>query len=225
MRAPDNITPQEVTVERPAFRALWTIVLLLGLLPLSGADTTPSPKNLVEDTTEKMVGALKAQRATLRQHPERLYGLVESIVLPHFDFERMSRLVLGRYWRSATPEQRQRFVPEFRNLLVRTYASTLLDYADQKITVGPDRAEPGATDVTVHSNVEQPGAAPIAIDYRMALKGSEWKVYDVMVDGVSLVTNYRSSFATEIQRKGLDQLIDTLASRNREGRKYGEGRT
>jgi phospholipid transport system substrate-binding protein len=200
-----------------ALTALWTIVLLLSL-QVCRADATPSPVKLVEDTTEKMLNALKGQRDVLKQHPERLYALVESIVLPHFDFERMSRLVLGRYWRTATPEQRDRFVQQFRTLLVRTYASSLLDYSDQKISVGAYHAQPGATDVVVHSDVQQPGAMPIPIDYRMSLKDGEWKVYDVTVDGVSLVTNYRASFATQIQQSGLDHLITAIASRNSAGR-------
>jgi phospholipid transport system substrate-binding protein len=203
-------------VERPVLNALLPLVLLLGL-QISGADPMPSPVKLVEDTTQRMMGVLRADHDSLKQHPERLYALVESIVLPHFDFARMSRLVLGRYWRTATAEQRQRFTEAFRALLVRTYAVSLLDYTDQKITVGPLRAAPGATDVMVHSEVEQPGALPVPIDYRMNLEGGEWKVYDVTVSGVSLVTNYRSSFATEIQKSGLDHLITTIASRNRGG--------
>ncbi len=204
-------------MERPVLNALLPLVLLLGP-QISGADPTPSPVKLVEDTTQRMMGVLRADHDSLKQHPERLYALVESIVLPHFDFARMSRLVLGRYWRTATAEQRQRFAEAFRALLVRTYAVALLDYTDQKITVGPLRAAPGATDVMVHSEVEPPGALPVPIDYRMTLEGGEWKVYDVTVSGVSLVTNYRSSFATEIQKSGLDHLITTIASRNRGGR-------
>jgi phospholipid transport system substrate-binding protein len=204
-------------VERPVVGSLCTLVLLFGLR-IATADVTPAPVQLVENTTQKMLSALRADHEALKRHPQRLYQLVQSIVLPQFDFERMSRLVLGRYWRTATPEQQRRFVQEFRQLLVRTYATSLLDYTNQKVTMGPYHAPPGAKDVTVHSDVERPGAMPLPIDYRMHLKDGQWTVYDVTVDGVSLVTNYRASFASEIQQQGLDHLINALASRNREGR-------
>jgi phospholipid transport system substrate-binding protein len=171
---------------------------------------------LVQQTADQMLSKLRAERQVIDQHPGRIYDLVNEIVLPHFDFERMSSWVLGKYWRSATPDQRNRFVEEFRNLLVRTYAKSLSSYQDNKITYLPLRATPQDTDVKVRTEVDQPGGFPIPIDYSLYLKGDEWKVYDVTIDGVSLVTNYRTTFANQIRQDGLDKLIATLADRNKQ---------
>jgi phospholipid transport system substrate-binding protein len=204
-----------------AYRAWVPLALLLASVtsPEGGHAAPPSSAlSLAQQTSERMLDAMRDRREELKQHPERIYGLVEEIVLPHFDFERMSRLVLGRYWRSATPEQQKRFVEEFRNLLVRTYATALLDYSDYTISFAPVRAPANATDIIVRSEVQQPGGLPVPIDYRMYAQGDTWKVYDVIVDGVSLLTNYRTSFGNEVRQSGLDRLIDRLAERNRRGK-------
>jgi phospholipid transport system substrate-binding protein len=196
----------------------WVSGLLCGLwLAGSGAALAiQSPQVLVQQTADQMLGKLRAERQVIDQHPGRIYDLVDEIVLPHFDFERMSQWVLGKYWRSATPDQRKRFVDEFRNLLVRTYAKSLSSYQDNKITYLPLRSTPQDTDVKVRTEVDQPGGFPIPIDYSLYLKGDEWKVYDVTIDGVSLVTNYRTTFANQIRQNGLDKLIATLADRNKQ---------
>jgi len=175
-----------------------------------------SPQVLVQQTADQMLSKLRAERQVIEQHPGRIYDLVNEIVLSHFDFERMSSWVLGKYWRSATPDQRKRFVEEFRNLLVRTYAKSLSSYQDNKISYLPLRSTPQDTDVKVRTEVDQPGGFPIPIDYSLYLKGDEWKVYDVTIDGVSLVTNYRTTFANQIRQDGLDKLIVTLADRNKQ---------
>ncbi|HEB95597.1 MAG TPA: ABC transporter substrate-binding protein, partial [Sedimenticola thiotaurini] len=128
-----------------------------------------------------------------------------------FDFERMSRLALGRHWRKASEQQRQAFVAAFRQLLVRTYATALLNYSDEQIVYKPLRQEPTGKEAVVNTLVSEPGGAPVPIDYRLHL-GSDghWRVYDVIVDGVSLVSNYRSSFGSEIRRRGMDGLIRKL---------------
>jgi phospholipid transport system substrate-binding protein len=177
-----------------------------------------SALTLVQQTAERMQQTLRAQREELKQHPERIYGLVEEIALPHFDFDRISQLVLGRHWRTATPEQQKRFIEEFRNLLIRTYATALLDYADRAITYTPVRAPADATEVTVRSEVQQPGSLPVPIDYRMYAQDGTWKVYDVIVDGISLVTNYRTTFSNEVRQGDLETLINRLAERNRQGK-------
>ncbi len=183
-------------------RWAWGLCLWLGCWAVQAQE---APLPLVQRTAEQVLAELKAHKAELQAHPERIRALVEDIVLPHFDFERMSRLVLGRYWRSATPEQRRRFVKAFRNLLVRTYASALLEYSDQRITYGPVRG--GSDEVTVHTEVAQPGGLPIPIDYRLYRKGGRWRAFDVIIDGVSLVANYRSTFSQAIRKEGLDALI------------------
>jgi phospholipid transport system substrate-binding protein len=128
----------------------------------------------------------------------------------------MSSWVLGKYWRTATPAQRDRFTQEFRTLLVRTYAKSLSEYTDNKITYLPMRGSPQQSEVKVRTEVEQPGGFPIPIDYDLYRKGDDWKVYDVTIDGVSLVTNYRTTFANQIREDGLDKLIATLADRNQQ---------
>jgi len=196
------------------FAGMW----LMAWLAVGVAWAEQSPQELVKQTADQMLSKLREEHKVIEQHPDRIYDLVNQIVLPHFDFERMSSLVLGRYWRTATPEQRQRFVAQFRNLLVRTYAKSLDSYADNKITYLPYRGGPAQDDVTVRTEVEQPGGLPIPIDYSLYLnKSHEWKVYDVVVDGVSLVTNYRTTFANQIRQASLDKLIATLASRNEQG--------
>jgi phospholipid transport system substrate-binding protein len=191
-------------------------VLVMWLAGGGAAWAIQSPQDLVQQTAEKMVSKLREERQIIDQHPGRIYDLVNEIVLPHFDFERMSSWVLGKYWRSATPAQRDRFVEEFRNLLVRTYAKSLSSYSDNKISYLPFRDRPGQNDVKVRTEVDQPGGFPIPIDYSLYLKGDEWKVYDVTIDGVSLVTNYRTTFANQIRQDGLDKLIATLADRNKQ---------
>jgi len=174
-----------------------------------------SPQALVQETSEKMLAQIKAEQQLLAEEPERLYELVNEIVLPHFDFEYMSQLVLGKYWRRASADQRRAFTGEFRTLLVRTYAKSLSAYTDQTITFLPFRELKG-DDVTVRTEVEQPGSFPIPIDYRLHQRAGAWKVFDIIIDDVSLVTNYRSSFTREIRKGGIEGLIGTLEQRNRD---------
>jgi len=198
-------------------RKLCLVSLLLVVIPVAVAAT--DPLSLVKDTSERMLTAIKAERATIDKDKGRLFTLVEEIVLPHFDFNRMAKMVLGKYWRRASDEQRRRFAEEFRFLLVRTYAASMLEYTDQKIDYLPYRAGPDADEATVQTEVEQDGGFPVPIDYKLFRDNGEWKVYEVVIDGVGLVINYRSSFATEIRGKqGLDGLISKLKSRNDEAR-------
>lgn len=202
-------------------RKLFVFALLaaLSLTSAWGALPTDSAQQLVRETADRMMQALRTNQETLERDSTKLYGMVNQIVLPHFDFPKMSQWVLGKYWRQATAEQRQRFTDEFRTLLVRTYASSLLEYADDRIVYPPLTAPAEAAEVTVSSEVEQPAAQPIQINYRMHEKDGAWKVYDVSVNGVSLVTNYRSSFASQIRNEGMDTLIRKLSERNdKEGR-------
>lgn len=194
-------------------------VLLLGLLMLAlggGAvwAAVRPPQEIVQDTSARMIDALRANRETLRRDPNRLYGLVDQIVLPNFDFELMSRWVLGRAWQQATPDQRRHFTEEFRTLLVRTYAKALLEYSDEEIRVLPLPNAADGNDVTVRTEVRPKTGQPIQINYSMQLRENAWKVYDVIVDGVSLVTNYRSTFASQIRSSGMDAVIADLRQRN-----------
>jgi len=200
-----------------AVRVLPVLFLLLALPALAVAKVEQSPQQLVADTTDRIVAALKAEQAAIKEDPSRLYEIVDEIVLPHFDFHRMASWVLGKHWRKATPQQREQFVKEFRTLLVRTYAKALNDNYDQPIDLLPMRTKKDATEVTVRTEVQVDSGFPIPINYKMyRSKSGEWLVYDVSVDGVSLVTNYRSAFSKEIRQGGLPKLIAKLAERNRE---------
>ncbi len=144
----------------------------------------------------------------------RIREVVESKLLPNFDFERITALAMGRNWRQATPEQQKQLVEQFRQLLVRTYSGALTQYKDQSMEYKPLRGDPAASEVTVRTEVVRPGQAPVQIDYSMAKGASGWKVYDVIVGGVSLVTNYRDEFNEQIKGGGIDNLIKTLSAKN-----------
>jgi len=195
-------------------------MLLMAVTVAQATENDNGPMELVKQTSVKMLDAIKKDRDAIDKDKNRLFELVEQIVLPHFDFERMSKLVLGKYWNRASDQQRRDFTAEFRFLLVRTYATAMLEYTDQKITYEPLRAEPGATEVVVQTEVDQNGGFPVPIDYKMFKNDQgQWKVYEVVIDGVGLVINYRSSFSTEIRGKGgIDGLIKTLRDRNTEAR-------
>ncbi|MFA7557803.1 MAG: ABC transporter substrate-binding protein [Hydrogenophaga sp.] len=203
---------------------LWTGALLafaLAVAPAQAQDPKEA-QQLVQQTAEKMVDRLKQDQERLKANPDLIYPLVEDIVLPHFDFVRMSQWVLGKHWRAADAAQRERFTNEFRNLLVRTYAKALLEYTDQTIEYLPLLAGDNADRVVVRTQIVQKGSAyPIPINYNMYHRADGWKVYDISVDGVSLVSNYRTSFASEIRIGGIDDLIAKLESMNKRGAQGG----
>jgi phospholipid transport system substrate-binding protein len=147
--------------------------------------------------------------------------VIETKVLPHFNFNAMTALAMGQNWAKANPEQKKRLTEEFKTLLVRTYASALAAYSDQKFDFRPLRARPTDTDVTVNVRVMQSGAQPVTLDYSMEKTASGWKVYDVMIGGVSLVANYRTEFSNTVRASGVDGLINSLNAKNRSLEKQG----
>jgi phospholipid transport system substrate-binding protein len=189
--------------------------LLFSGLFMGSSVASQSPQALVEETSQLMLAKLKEEQQIIKEKPERIYDLVNEIVIPHFDFEYMSQMVLAKYWRRASAGQKKAFTKEFRQLLVRTYATSLNEYAEQEIIYLPFRASSREDYAIVRTEIDQPGGFPIPINYKLR-KNSEWKVFDVVIDGVSLVTNYRTSFAKEIRQSGLDDLIKTLAKRNKQ---------
>lgn len=191
---------------------LWALVGWFGI-----AQAQMGPEELVQTTTDRLLQTIQAEREAINEDPNKVYRIVEEIALPHFDFERISRWVLAKNWKAATPEQRQRFQEQFTMLLVRTYATALTEYKGQKVILEPVEIKPDTKQVKVRAKVEQPGSFPIPIDYRMYLKDGEWKVYDVAIDDISLVANYRTTFANEISTGGIENLIATLATRNKDG--------
>jgi len=174
----------------------------------------PDPQEMIKSVAGQTIERISKDKEKIKADPLYINKLIDELILPHFDFERMSRWVLGKYWRRATPDQQQRFIKEFKNLLIRTYASSLLEYSDQKINYLPFRNESTDTDVTVRSEIAQPGGFPIPITYKLYKTNNDWLVYDVLIDDVSLVSNYRSSFSKEIRAKGMDALIKKLAEKN-----------
>lgn len=200
-------------------RLAGVIVLAWLLLPLTalGSTSTADPQALVRDTTDQVLAILRSDSERIKTDPAYLYSVVEQIVLPHFDFEEMTRLAVGKYWREVKPSQRDPLVEEFKTLLVRTYSKALQQYSDQQVEFLPMRGDPADNDVTVRTQIEQPGGFPIPVYYSLHREDDTWKVYDVIIDNVSLVTNYRSSFSQKIRQDGIDGLLEQLRSRNRSG--------
>jgi phospholipid transport system substrate-binding protein len=193
--------------------SLVLLMLVLNGLPAARAASDISPQELVRDTSSRMLTALHNEHDAIARNSDHLYQLVSQIVLPYFDFERMSQWVLGKNWRTATPDQRARFVEQFRTLLVHTYGTALSKYADEKIVYLPFVDDGKSGTVTVRTEINQAGST-IPISYSMYRSTDGWKVYDVSISGVSLVTNYRSTFGNIIRDKGMDNLIQQLSDRN-----------
>jgi phospholipid transport system substrate-binding protein len=193
-------------------RTVLSALLIAPLLltKIQAADTAPDV--LVKTTTEEVLAVIEQ---TSDRH--RLVQLAETKVLPHFDFKRMTRLAVGKSWTQATPEQQQALEKEFRDLLVRTYTNALATGQRKKATVEvkPLRMQPDSAEVTVKTKVTEAGRQPVALDYQMVYTSAGWKVFDVVVENVSLVTNYRASFAEEVSKSGIDGLIKTLVEKNK----------
>jgi len=198
-------------------------VLGLGLAALwvaaaqAQADAAVAPDALVKDVTLEVVDIIAKDKEIRSGDRAKLIQIIDAKVLPHFNFSAMTALAMGQSWRKATPEQKKRLTEEFRTLLVRTYASALAAYSEQRFEFLPLRARPTDTDVTVHVRVIQPGAQPMPIDYSMEKTAAGWKAYDVMVGGVSLVANYRTEFNATVRQSGVDALIQALAAKNAAG--------
>ncbi|HQR59748.1 MAG TPA: ABC transporter substrate-binding protein, partial [Methylophilaceae bacterium] len=184
------------------------------LLPLFAvADATP-PDVLVKNTANDVLAIIKSDKDIQAGDMRKITALAEEKILPQFDFNRMSRMVLGKYWAGATPDQQKQFVDQFRSLLIRTYASALSKYRDQTIDYKPLRADPGATDVTVKTQINQPGGQPIPLDYSLIKNPDGWKVYDVVIEGLSLVTSYSGQFGPIAKQGGMDEMIRKLAEKD-----------
>ena len=196
------------------FVNLIALVLLFFVANVRAADV--GPDELVKNTTQEVISVIKQDKDIQAGDRSKIYALVEEKVLTHFDFRRMSQLAMGKNWRQATPEQQDAIIKEFRSLLVRTYAVSLSQYRDQKIEIKPVKLEPNAKDVTVKSLFIQSGREPVTVDYLMYKLPAGWKVFNITVEGVSLVENYRSTFNEQVRKNGIDGLIQTLAERNKE---------
>lgn len=193
------------------------IVGLLGLLPATRAisqDLLP-PQQVIYEASEKLKKRL--QDSAFTKDFKEITVFVNEVIYPHTDFDRISALVLGKLWKTATNEERERFKNEFQTMLVRTYSRAFVEFKEWSVRFLPMDLEPSANRVIVKTEVLQPGIQPVGVNYRMLLDKGQWKAYDIMIEGVSLVTNYRTTFTNEVQAKGsLAAVIDSLAKRNAE---------
>jgi phospholipid transport system substrate-binding protein len=196
-------------------RTAATLLLLPLALIASPVHAQEAPDALVKRVAEETLSAIRADKDLQAGNPAKVKQLIESKLLPHFDTARMTALAMGRNWRAATPEQQKRLTEEFQTLLIRTYSNALTNYRDNTMNYKPLRANPGDTEVIVRTEVTRPGQAPVPIDYSMEKTPEGWKAYDVIVAGVSLVTNYRDEFNDVIKSSGVDGLIKTLANKNK----------
>ena len=191
---------------------------LLGLIIavwINNAMAAIAPDELVKKTADEVLTAVKTDKDIQSGDQKKIFALAEEKILPYFNFDRVSRMVLGKYWREASPEQKAAFQREFRSLLLRTYASALSKYRNQTIEFKPLRMGANDTNVTVQTQIIQPGGQPISVDYALEKAGESWKVYDIAIEGVSLVTNYRGQFSNEIRQPGIDGLIEKLKEKNK----------
>lgn len=202
------------------------LTIALAFFTQVAAANIEEPRSMLESVSKELLTSLKNQQAQVHAHPQRLFDVVDQVLVPHVDLETMSRLVLGKYWRTATPEQRTRFMAEFRTLMVRFYVSALLDdpkqidtilaHSDTIITFLPSSPSSDPNRSIVRSEVHVPNGPVVPVVFNLQNKDGQWRVYDVNVDGISLIINYRNSFAQQVAQNGLDALINDLAARNKE---------
>jgi len=192
----------------------WVLFLAAMVCTQASWSSMQNPLDLVRETSNQVLAKVTDKKQELNKSPEKIVDLVTGIVAPHFDFQHMSRLVLGKYWRRASDTQKNTFIEQFQALLIRTYAIALLNYSDQAIEYLPLHEQADASKVMVKTEVRSSGAPAIPINYRLHRHDEGWKVYDVIIDNVSLVSNYRTGFSNQIRRKGLDSLIARLKKKN-----------
>jgi len=210
----DILGAMNAQTDRIFTTVLIFVLLLVSLIPVYSL-AKQNPEAVVIMASCNMVDALQKHRDELVTNPEKLYALIENIVVPHFDVKAITRLVLGPHWRQATAEQRQRFTDAFKLLVINSYAKALLLHSNDKIQVQPVRAsDVGSSRVSVHSVVKSNSGTPVSITYRLRLKNEVWKIYDFDIEGVSLILNYKHSFSDQIRKKGLDGLIKSIDEKN-----------
>ena len=189
------------------------LLVCIFFLSATGAHANAmEPNELIKKTTEELLGDFTANRAAYEADKGRLYDMVNRVAIPHFDFDRMTKIVLGKHYANATEEQRREFTEQFKTLLVRTYSQALFQYSDEKINFVP--AIPYRDGMIVREEIEVGAAVPVRLEYFLSKKDSGWKVYDVRIDGISLVTTFRNSYNITISRKGLPMLIADLQKKN-----------
>lgn len=191
---------------------------LLGIIGLLAFGVSQAqelgPEELVKTMTSEVMSAIKSDKELAAGDRQKAMKLAEEKILPHIDFQEATRLAVGRSWRQATPEQRKRLVDEFRAMLVRTYSNALEGYQGQEMKVLPSRVKPGDTEATVRNQFTRAGGKPVSLDYQMRKTDNGWKIYDITVEGISLVLTYRSEFDQVVKQEGIDGLIKRLSQKN-----------
>jgi phospholipid transport system substrate-binding protein len=198
------------------------LLSLLGLLaaaatPAAEAVPGPAPQELIEATARRMLESLDADRAAVRQDPKRVQALVDEILLPHFDTDYSARLVLGRHWRDATPEQRRRFVDAFYRSLLRNYGFALAEFTADRLVVLPFRGDLSNGQATIRTEVKRSDGTRVPVNYTMRATPAGWKAWDVTIEGISYVRNFRNDVGAEVDQRGLDAVIERLERENRDG--------
>lgn len=203
------------------FRALLGAVALIAVLTQSASPVwaqpkvdTSGPTELIETSANAMTAEIEARRDEFRQDPSKLRLLVEEVLLPNFDVDRAARLVLGRHFRNATPEQRQRFIDAFYGSLMSNYGDALIEFTGDRIRVLPSKVEPDATSAVVRTEVRRSNGEKVPVSYSLRRDERGWKVWDVVIEGISYVKSFREDFGSEIDQKGLDAVIDRLEAQN-----------
>jgi len=180
----------------------------------ASAETLPAPEQAVQDVAESLKALLKENRARIKIDTAYVYQLADEVLAPHIDFHRLSGLALGKHWRRASSDQKKEFMQQFQRLLVRTYSTAFREFGDWSLRFIPRHNTTGTKNIIVRSEITRPGAPPISVNYRMHKKENDWLVYDVIIEGISLVTNYRSTFSKEVRRNGMKGLIKRITKLN-----------
>jgi len=197
-------------------KSLFLLLFSLLILTASAVAQESGPDSLVKKVTDEVLTVVRQDKDIQNGHTRKAIDLVETKVLPHFNFQHMTALAVGRDWSKASPEQKKRLSEEFKNLLVRTYSNSLTTYKNQTVVYKPTKLQGSETYVIVRTEILQPGSKPIQLDYALEKQGEGWKVYDVIVAGISLVTNYRDTFSQEVRANGVDGLVQMLVNKNKQ---------
>ena len=196
----------------------WLFAMVAGLVLAAGVSAQEmTPDALIKSVTSDVLDIVRKDKDIQSGNTKKAIELVEAKVLPYFNFTHMTKLALARDWRNTTPAQQKILTDEFHALLVRTYSKALTEYKSQTIDYKPFKMQPGDTDVKVRTEIKQPGGKPIQLDYYLEKQERDWKVYDIEVGGISLILNYRESFANEVRQSGIDGLIQSLQAKNKSG--------
>lgn len=203
-----------VLTRKSAYLGALFLLMQLYFSSLLAAADIIAPDVMLKQTSDEVIAVIKQKREQLKEDPELVYELVNEYILPHLDEVTIAKLAMGKNWRTASREQKIEFINEFRNLLIRTYGKSLSEFSDQEINYFPVKMKQGDKKVVVKSEVLQPGGPSIPVSYRLRIKDEAWKVYDLSIDGVSLVTSYRGTFDQEVRKGGIEGLLKYLKDKN-----------